>query len=169
MLPESCWVTDSNDFSVDACDTGLGGLYFGCYYHIVLPPNFVSHHIITKELLAILLACILWKDKLTRKHLIINSDNETEVFELKRGSFKSKFRRQILREIWYLSALHHFVIKAKHVPREINRVSDCLSQCTLLRQQRLDTAIPSAQLSGCSDSMWKNFRSVLNQYLRFCS
>ena len=40
LLPEPYWVTDPNDFSVDACDTGLGGFYFGCYYHIVLPPNF---------------------------------------------------------------------------------------------------------------------------------
>ena len=83
LLPEPYWVTNVNDFSVDACDTGLGGFYFGCYYHIVLPNNFVSHHIITKELLAILLACIVWKDKFMRTRLIINSDNETAVFELK--------------------------------------------------------------------------------------
>ena len=83
LLPEPYWVTNVNDFSVDACDTGLGGFHFGCYYHIVLPNNFVSHHIITKELLAILLACIVWKDKFMRKWLIINSDNETAVFELK--------------------------------------------------------------------------------------
>ena len=72
LLPEPYWVTDANDFSVDACGTGLGSFYFGCYYHILLPMNFVSHHIITKELLAILLACILWKDKFTRERLIIN-------------------------------------------------------------------------------------------------
>ena len=39
-----------------------------------------------------------------------------------------------------------------------------------MRQQRgLDTAILSAQLPGYSDGTWKNFRSVLNQYLRFCN
>ena len=59
-LSEPYWVTEANDFSVDPCDTGLGSFYFECYYHIVLPINFVSHHIITKELLAILLVCILW-------------------------------------------------------------------------------------------------------------
>ena len=129
LLPEPYWVTDANDFSADARDFGLGGFYCGCYYHIVLPNNFVSHHIITKELLAILLACILWKDKFTRKQLIISSDNETAMFELNHRSSKSEFRQQILRGIWYLSALHHFKIKVKHVPGKINRISDCLSRC----------------------------------------
>ena len=38
-----------------------------------------------------------------------------------------------------------------------------------MRQQRLNTTILSAQLSGYSHYTWKNFCSVLNQYLRFCN
>ena len=37
LLSELYQVTDTNDFSADPCDTGLGSFYFGCYYHIVLP------------------------------------------------------------------------------------------------------------------------------------
>ena len=37
------------------------------------------------------------------------------------------------------------------------------------QQKELDRAVLSAQLSGYSDGTWKNFRSVLNQYLRFCN
>ena len=49
-------MTDTNNFSVDPCDTGLGGFYFGCYHHIVLPIYqlcFTSYNHKRKELLVI--------------------------------------------------------------------------------------------------------------------
>ena len=71
LLTQPFWVTDPLDFSVDACDMGCGGFYLGSYFHIELPNEFFHtlKHIISKELLAVLLACIIWKDQFTRKVL----------------------------------------------------------------------------------------------------
>ena len=37
------------------------------------------------------------------------------------------------------------------------------------QQKELNQAILAAQLFGYSDGTWKNFQSVLNQYLQFCN
>ena len=94
LLPQPIWVTDPLDFSVDACDTGCGGFYFGSYFHMELPNEFFHtlKHIISKELLAVLLACIIWKDQFTRKRLVINSDNSTVVSEINHGHSKNELR-----------------------------------------------------------------------------
>ena len=42
LLPEPFWVADPLDFSVDACDTGCAGFYFGSHFHVELAPDFIS-------------------------------------------------------------------------------------------------------------------------------
>ena len=79
LIPEPVWVSDPSDFSVDVCDSGCGGFYYGFYFHLKLTVDLLDLHIIAKELLSILIACDLWKDKLPRKRLIIRSDNTTVV------------------------------------------------------------------------------------------
>ena len=91
LIPEPVWVSDPSDFSVDACDSGCGGFYYGFYFHLKLTDDLLDLHIITKELLSILIACDLWKDKLLRKHLIIRSDNTTVVSEVNTGRSVSPY------------------------------------------------------------------------------
>ena len=85
-------MTDPLDFSVDTYDTGCGGFYFGSYFHIELPDEFLHtlKHIISKELLAVFLACIIWKDQFTRKCLVINADNSAVVTEINHGHSKNE-------------------------------------------------------------------------------
>ena len=82
LIAEPVRVSDPSDFSVDACDAGCGGFYYGFYFHLKLTDDLLDLHIITKELLSILIACDLWKDKLPHKCLIIHSDNTTVVSEV---------------------------------------------------------------------------------------
>ena len=130
LLPERFWVTDPLDFLVDACDTGCGGFYFSTYFHVELRPDFVLtlEHIISKELFAVLLTCVLWKEYFARKRLVFNSDNITVVSEINHGHSKNKQRQHILREIWFISSYYHFELKARHVPGEANFMSDHLSR-----------------------------------------
>ena len=85
LIPEPVWVSDPSDFSVDASDLDCGGFYYGFYFHLKLTDDLIHLHIITKELLSILIACDLWKDKLHCKCLIICSDNTTVVSEVNTG------------------------------------------------------------------------------------
>ena len=124
LIPEPVWVSDPSDLSVDACDSGCGGFYYGFYLHLKLTDDLLDLHIITKELL---IACDLWKDKLPCKCLIIRSDNTTVVSEANTGSSVSPYRQKLLHEIWYLSSLHHFELSVVHVPGVENEICDCLS------------------------------------------
>ena len=110
------------DFSVDTCDTGCGGFYFGSYFHIELPNEFLHtlKHIISKELKR--------KDQFTCKRLVINSDNSTVVTEINHGHSKNELRKRMLREIWFISAMYNFELKAIHVYGEANFISDRLSR-----------------------------------------
>ena len=128
LIPEPVWVSDPSDFSVDACDSGCGGFYYGFYFHLKLIDDLLDLHIITKELLSILIACDLWKDKLPCKRLIIRSDNTTVVSEVNTSCSVSPYRQKLLREIWYLSSLHHFELSVIHVPGIEIEISDCLSR-----------------------------------------
>ena len=121
LIPEPVWVSDPSDFSVDVCDSGCGGFYYGFYFHLKLTVDLLDLHIITKELLSILIACNLWKDKLPCKCLIIYSDNTTVVSEVNTGRSVSPYRQKLLREIWYLSSLHHFELSIVHVPGVENK------------------------------------------------
>ena len=129
LLPQPFWVTDPLDFSVDVCDTGCGGFYFGSYFRIELSNAFLHtlKHIISKVLLAVLLACIIWKDQFTRKRLVINLDNSTVVAEINHGHSKNELRQCMLLEIWVISAMYNFELKALHVPSEANFISDRIS------------------------------------------
>ena len=59
LILEPVWVSDPSDFSVDACDSGCGGFYYGFYFHLKLTDDLLGLHIITKELFSILIACDL--------------------------------------------------------------------------------------------------------------
>ena len=109
IITPTFWVTDPLDFSVDTCDTGCGGFYLGSYFHIELPNEFLHtlKNIISKELLAVLLACIIWKDQFTRKRLVINLDNSTVVAAIMVIQ-KTNFDNACLREIWFTSAMYNF-------------------------------------------------------------
>ena len=91
LIPEPVWVYDPSDFSVDICDSGCGGFYYGFYFHLKLTDDLLDLHIITKELLSILIVCDLWKDKLPRKCLIICSDNTPVVSEVNTGHSVSPY------------------------------------------------------------------------------
>ena len=46
------------------------------------------------------------------------------VSEVNTGRSVSPYRQKVLREIWYLSSLHHFKLSVVHVPGVENEISD---------------------------------------------
>ena len=88
----------------------------------------VATHISALELFTIVVAVKFWAPVLQHQRFIISCDNEAAVTVINSGSTRDPFMQRCLRELWFLSALHDFDIRARHIPGEHNSLADALSR-----------------------------------------
>jgi len=81
---------DTTDITleVDACLTGIGGIYKDEFYHSPIPPEIplCKYHITHLEFLNILIALKLWKHYFTGHHVRVCCDNMACVYVLNTGA-----------------------------------------------------------------------------------
>ena len=75
-----------------------------------------------------MVALQLWGTALRGQREIISCDNENSVFALNFGRSRTPGMQRCLREIWFLSAVFDFEIRADHVPGVSNAIADHLSR-----------------------------------------
>ena len=88
----------------------------------------VVTHISPLELFTIVVAVKFWAPVLQHQRFIISCDNEAAVTVINSGSTRDPFMQRCLRELWFLSALHDFDIRTRHIPGEHNLLADALSR-----------------------------------------
>ena len=115
---------------VDACLTGVGGVFEHEFYHASIPSDIplCQYHITHLEFLNILIAVKVWKHRFTGHHVRVNCDNMASVYVLNSGRSRYKFLLKCAREIWLLAATHDFNISAVHVSSQANARADALSR-----------------------------------------
>ena len=115
---------------VDACLTGVGGVFEHEFYHASIPSDIplCQYHITHLEFLNILIAVKVWKHRFTGHHVRVNCDNMASVYILNSGRSRDKFLLKCAREIWLLAAMHDFNISAVHVSSQANARADALSR-----------------------------------------
>ena len=90
-------------------------------------PDFVlsaATHISALELFTIIVAVKIWVPILQHQQFIISCDNEAAVTIITAGSPRDSFMQSCLRELWFLSAINNFDIRAWHIPGEHNSLAD---------------------------------------------
>ena len=143
-------VSDTDVFVyTDASGSGFGGYltHGGDYFwgvwsppgmsspcHLEAGPDFddVSSSINAKELWPVLVACKRWGITWHGKHVKFLTDNTTVCAILRSGRSRSVITMDMLREIFWISFIHSFVISVDFVKGLDNTRADYLSRLTRL-------------------------------------
>ena len=119
------------EYVTDACLTGGGGIYGPYWFYTNFSADFPSYkdeHINTLELLTALVGARKWGHLWAGSHVRIHSDNTATVASVNKGSSRSPKFMACLREIFWLSVKHDFILSAVHVKGDDNFLADTVSR-----------------------------------------
>jgi len=134
IMQNQQWLSPDTVVSTDACLEGAGGWIDGEFFSSTFPESILSAswHINALELLSLLVALRLWCPRFKGKKLKNFCDNEASVSVLNSGRCRDKLMLDLLREIAFLCALNHCMIRAVHLAGIDNRLADRLSRKHML-------------------------------------
>ena len=115
----------------DACTIGGGAVYNSDWFYVnwcIDFPGMAPEHINVKELCTIILAARRWAHLWSNKHIVIYTDNSCSMYSVNKGTSHNVKCMALLRELFWLSALHNFHITARHIPGVDNILSDYISR-----------------------------------------
>jgi hypothetical protein len=115
------FVTDASDAAVCAVFDSEFIVRYAC-------PVTNVWHINDRECLAVYLAALKWAESWRDKHVVVESDNQTTVYAINKGSSRSPIIMAMLRSMFWLSANHNFHITARHIPGTQNTLADAGSR-----------------------------------------
>ena len=115
---------------IDACTTGAGGFYNGLWYHLKWKDwSGTDHlHINMKEVLALEPAARLWGHLWANRLVTVYSDNTAAVSIINKGTTKDPRVMDSLRNVFWLSAIFNFRLKALYYPGIRNTLADACSR-----------------------------------------
>ena len=115
----------------DACNVAAGAYYMGqCLY---TPwdsclPKARNLHINYKEVLALEPAVKRWAPLWANKKIFVHIDNQAAVSIVNKGSSRDPIVMDSLRNIFWMSAVYNFRLKAVYYPGKFNIVADSISR-----------------------------------------
>lgn len=121
----------SEPVCTDACNEAAGAFYRGeCVYARWERafPGAESLPINYKEVLALEPAVKKWAHCWTNKKIFVHVDNQAAVGIINKGSCKNPYVMNSLRNIFWLSAVYNFRLKALYYPGRHNRIADAVSR-----------------------------------------
>ena len=99
---------------LDACLTGLGGIFDRDVYHIPLPEKFRDIPIVKLEMLNILVAVRVWAKNWEKKCVKVFCDNQALVTILNSGRTRDPFLAAVTRNIFMVAATSDIHLKILH-------------------------------------------------------
>ena len=114
--------------ATDACKEGYGGIAGKEYFRGKFPAEYKEMNIAYLELKAVMVALKHWGHKVQGQYFWIHVDNQAVSTILNTGASRDSMLQDTLREIALLAAKHQFVIKAKYIAGQDNRIPDWLSR-----------------------------------------
>ena len=135
MLPVT-WNSLDSIISSDACLMGGGGWVqtgnsSGEAFCINFPAWLTNRNEVFMnelELITMIVALKVWKDRVKDKNILAYCDNAVSVEVVNMGRARNRFSQACLQEICYLMAKSNSVLKLVHISSENNRICDCLSR-----------------------------------------
>ena len=162
----------------DASGTwGCGAFFNKSWFQWQWPSNWASVSIMAKELVPILLSCIVWGPVLAKYRALFQCDNLSLVAAICKGSSKDKVVMHLLRCLWFFIAYFDTDLSVEHIPGTVNCTADQLSRNQmqsffLLHPQVSPLPVPLPphllQLVAVQDLDWTStgfsriFRDIIN-------
>ena len=125
-------------FTTDASLKGFGGVCQNEYFRGRFPENIRNKVSITQlEMLTVLVAVRIWKEKFSGTYFWIQVDNQAVVAVLNSGASRDAYLQNTLREIAFIAAQFNFVIKARYISTSENIIPDALSRWSEQKSKRI--------------------------------
>ena len=94
-----------------------------------------------KELLPIVLACMVWGHRWTKHRIVVHCDNEAVVEVVAAGYSKEMNLMHLLRCLFLVTAVHELSLRSVHIPGIQNVAADAISRNNMLV---FNTQVPGA-------------------------
>ena len=129
MIPDFSWTTDADiTLYTDACPTGAGGFYQGRWFHFLFKDWLFKQSMPFKELFAVALALATWGHEFRGKKIRFRIDSQTAAVVLNSKRARSPAMAAILRQIFYLCAIHDCMVGALWLEGVLNAEADAASR-----------------------------------------
>ena len=113
---------------LDACLTGLGGVFNNMVYSIPVPKGYNGYNIAHLEMVNVVVALKIWGQCWANKRIKIHCDNKAVVDILTYGRAKYALMATCARNIWLLTALYNISLLMVHIEGQKNSIADLLSR-----------------------------------------
>ena len=107
---------------------GCGAFMSGQWIQWNWSTKWLSQGIMAKELVPILLSCIIWGPQLSKQSVLILCDNLSLVNAINKGASKDTLVMHLLRCLWFFTAYFDIILTADHIPGACNTTADELSR-----------------------------------------
>ena len=128
----------------DASDVGYGAVFdkrwIMCRFQ-GKHARLARKNIAWRELYALVVAAATWGHLLKGRRVLMHCDNMAVTCVLKSGTSKDKDMSELIRKLFYVSAMHNFEVSAVHISGRKNSAADSLSRQDL---QKFRTLVPWA-------------------------
>ena len=123
-------IPDNNQLFIDACLTGVGGIWGHRVYAAPIPQFQQDFHpsITHLEMLNLLVALRLWANHWAQSSVYIFCDNMAVVQVASSGRTRDPFCGACIRKIWFITATHDIDLEVKHIQGTKNVLADALSR-----------------------------------------
>ena len=130
--------TESAIYTDASGNWGCGAIFDTQWLQWQWPDEWKQAGIMCKELVPILLSCVVWGSTLSKKCVRFYYDNFSLVDSLNKGSSKDPSVMKLLRTLWFFVAFFDISTQATHIPGVQNNSADHLSRnnMTQFRQSR---------------------------------
>ena len=92
------------------------------------PVEWEKESIMAKELVPIILCCVLWGKMMARKVVLFQCDNTGVVAAVTKGSAREVLVMHLLRTLWFFVAYYDISVRIEHIAGVHNRTADQLSR-----------------------------------------
>ena len=122
-------VTPQAIIQTDASGSWRCGAFFqGNWLQWKWPKEWQPIHIMAKEMVPIVLSCVVWRQQLSQKTVLLQCDNMGVVAAVKKGSSKEALVMHLLLCLWFFVAQHNINLCIEHIAGISNEAAEHLSR-----------------------------------------
>lgn len=118
-------------FATDSCLQGGAGHFCSDWFYSSWAtdyPDLDTSNINILELFSVLLAARRWGHLWVGHHILVRSDNTATVAAINKSTSRSPGMLYLVKQIFWLSVEHDFILSARYLPGKLNVLSDSISR-----------------------------------------